>query len=69
MAAGNAIQTTPVEITYARFHALLYYTNHANTILIPVRVLLHGVYYLTINETNNCCVLGTFPEISQFLGG
>ena len=47
MAAGNANQTTPVQI----MHALVlccttqimpwYYTNHATTILIPVRVLLH----------------------------
>ena len=35
---------------------MLYYTNHAHTILIPVRVLLQGVYYLTINVNDYTAV-------------
>ena len=39
MAAGNASQTTLVQIMHC-FRVVLYYTNHAAcTILIPVKVL------------------------------
>ena len=40
MATGNASHTTPVQI----MRVFMFYTNDAPIILIPVRVLLHGVY-------------------------
>ena len=44
MIASNTSQTTPVQFACINFHVVLYYTKHACTILIPVRILLHGVY-------------------------
>ena len=44
MAAGNARQTTPVQIAHVLALCCTLYTNHTGTILIIVIVLLQGVY-------------------------